>query len=118
MNVLKWKQGNKENLIAELAKIETEEIDNESYISLNTFREYTAMNKREQTKLRWWQCCDGDPEERLPKGTLIDYFFAVAQAQKVKTNPLAFLFPLFGVLLIYLQTKSSKALTDLLNFNV
>ena len=41
MNVLKWKQGNKENLIAELAKIETEEIDNESYISLNTFQEYT-----------------------------------------------------------------------------
>ena len=116
MNVLKWKQGNKENLMAELAKIEMEGIANESYIS--TFGEYMTKNKRKQTNLRWWQCYAGDREERLPKGTLTDYLFAVAQAQKVKTNPLAFLFPLFGVLLIYLQTKSSKALTDLLNFNV
>ena len=75
-------------------------------------------NKKEQTNLRWWQCCDGGPEEKLPKGTLIDYLFAVAQAQKVKTNPLAFLFPLFGVFLIYLQIESSKALTDLLDFHV
>ena len=48
-----------------------------------------------------------------PKGTLIDYFFGIANAQKVKMKPSAILFPLFALLLVaihiaepYLDLKS------------
>ena len=143
MNLLKVKQGNKEKLIAELEKIAAEE----GCISRDSFLEYTAKNKKEKTRLPWWQCCDGDPEEKSPEGTLTDYFFAgiflnkyilyffvlceksaegtltdyffaVAQAQKVTPNPLAFLFPLFGIFLIYIHIQTSDTFKHQLDFRV
>ena len=80
------------------------------FLSLDEFSEYTAMKEKEETKMEWWLCCDGDEP---PKGTLIDYFFGIANAQKVKMKPSAILFPLFALLLVaihiaepYLDLKS------------
>ena len=115
LNVLRVKEGNKEKLIAELETIETK---TPGFISRDTFREYTAEKKEEKTHLNWWHCCDGDPEEREPTGTLIDYFFAIARAQKVKTNPLVALFPLFGLLLLLIHSQASNTFKERFNFNV
>ena len=115
MNVLRVKEGNKEKLIAELEKIETKR---DGFISRDTFREYIAVKKEEKTHLNWWHCCDGDPEDKPPTGTLIDYFSAIARAQKVKTNPLVALFPLFALLLLLIHTQSSDTFKKQLSFDV
>ena len=107
MNVLTVKMGNYKSLMEELDRIPRRRPD---FLSLDEFSEYTAMKEKEETKMEWWLCCDGDEP---PKGTLIDYFFGIANAQKVKMKPSAILFPLFALLLVafhiaepYLDLKS------------
>ena len=117
LNLLKVKEGNKKELLAELERIATN--DKHGHISRDTFRAYVEKNERQKTRLRWWTgfCCD-DPEEK-PKGKLVDYFFAIARARKVAPTPLAmFFFSLFAVLHILIHTEASDAWKDRLNFDV
>ena len=100
MNVVTVKLGNYKYLIEELEGIEQRR---PGYISLDEFTEYTAMKVKEANKLRWWYCCDGDPGKGDHKGKLIDYFFGIANAQKVRLKPSATLFPLFALLLLLLH---------------
>ena len=107
MNVLTVKMGNYKSLMEELDSIPRKRPD---FLSLDEFSEYTAMKEKDETKMEWWHCCDGF---EAPKGTLIDYFFGIANAQKVKMKPSAILFPLFALLLVaihiaepYLDLKS------------
>ena len=98
MNVITVKLGNYTNLIKELEGIEQKR---PGFISLDEFSEFTATKEKEKAKLRWWYCCDGKGNDL--KGKLIDYFFGIANAEKVRLKPSAILFPLFSFLLLLLH---------------
>ena len=123
MNTLQVKAGNKEELLKELEAIDSvkrvvrEDIE-EEFITRDAFRLYTADHKHEKTDLEWWYCCDGDPEDRDAKGTLIDYFHGIARAQKLTANPISILFPLFGIVLMLIHYKASQEFKEKLEFDV
>ena len=101
MNVITVKRGNYNYLIKELEELGKKR---PGFISLDEFSEYTATKEKEENKLRWWYCCDGDPGKGNDhKGKLIDYFFGIATAQKVKVKPSAIFFPLFTLLLLLIH---------------
>ena len=122
MNTLQVKAGNKEELLRQLEAIETvkrvvREGIEEEFITRDAFRVYTADHEHEKTDLEWWYCCDGDPEDRDAKGTLIDYFNGIARAQKVTANPISILFPLFGIVLMLIHYKASQEFKENLQFD-
>ena len=98
MNVITVKLGNYTDLIKELEGIEQKR---PGFISLDEFSEYTATKEKEKLNLRWWYCCDGKGNNE--KGKLIDYFFGIADAEKVRLKPSAILFPLFALLLLIIH---------------
>ena len=123
MNTLRVKAGNKEELLKELEAIDSvkrvvREGVEENFITRDAFRVYTADHEHEKTDLEWWYCCDGDPEDRDAKGTLIDYFYGIARAQKVTANPISILFPIFGIALILIHLKTSEDFKKNLAFDV
>ena len=123
MNTLQVKAGNKEELLRQLEAIETvkrvvREGIEEEFITRDAFRLYTADHEHEKTDLEWWYCCDGDPEDRDAKGTLIDYFHGIARAQKLTANPISILFPIFGIVLMLIHYKASQEFKEKLEFDV
>jgi len=122
MNTLQVKAGNKEKLLEELDSIPKVKRPVgpyfEEFITKEAFCRYTAERKRDKTNLEWWYCCDGDPEAQSPKGTLIDYFYGIAGAQKVTANPISILFPIFGIALILIHLKTSENFKKDLAFDV
>jgi len=122
MNTLQVKAGNKEELLRQLEAIETvkrvvREGIEEEFITRDAFRVYTADHEHEKTDLEWWYCCDGDPEDRDAKGTLIDYFHGIARAQKLTANPISILFPIFGIVLMLIHYKASQEFKEKLEFD-
>ena len=115
LSVLKVKSGNKEKLIAELKKIDNKKT---GYISKNSFREYVDKNKDLNRSLPWYYCCDGNPENKAASGTMIDYFFAIAEAKKVRLFPSLVLFLLLALAHILIHFLASQAEKDQLQFDV
>ena len=115
LSVLKVKSGNKELLIAELEKIDDKK---GGFISRNAFRVYVHKNEESNKTLHWHYCCDGNPENKAASGTLMDYFFAIAEAKKVRLFPTLGLFPLLALTHILVCFKATQALKNQLKFSV
>ena len=113
LSVLKVKSGNKELLIEELEKIDDKKT---GYISKNAFRVYVHKNEESNKTLHWHYCCDGNPENKAASGTLMDYFFAIAEAKKVRLFPTHVLFLLLALAHILIYCKAPQA-KDQLRFS-